>query len=143
MYLSEKLADLPGISIPYIAPRMEHAFHIFAMRYDEQVVCLPRGVFIKALQAEGIPCSGGYPRPLYENPIFQEKIAYGLKGCPFSCSFYGKKVDYRHQPCPVAEDLCQHTALWIAVVRPPATVADMDDIVNAIKKVYERRKDLQ
>jgi hypothetical protein len=37
----------------------------------------------------------------------------------------------------VAEDLCAQSALWTFVVRPPATIADMDDIIHAFEKVIE------
>ena len=72
-----------------------------------------------------------------DNPLFQERMAYGKQGCPFTCHLYQGTVSYAKGLCPVAEDLCAQSALWTFVVRPPATIADMDDIIHAFEKVIE------
>ena len=116
---------------------MHHVYHVFGMTYDEAAVGLPRARFIEALVAEGIPVGPGYPRPLYHNPLFQERLAYGKQGCPFTCHLYQGAVSYAKGLCPAAEDLCARAALWTFVVRPPAAEADMQDIVNGFEKVLE------
>jgi dTDP-4-amino-4,6-dideoxygalactose transaminase len=65
-YLDERLAEIPGIT-----PQRRGAFatrnahHLYLMRYDEKVFGVPRGRFIDALVAEGVPMSSGYVLPLY------------------------------------------------------------------------------
>jgi dTDP-4-amino-4,6-dideoxygalactose transaminase len=120
---------------PTEAAHTEHVYHVFGMTYDETAVGLPRARFIEALVAEGIPVGPGYPRPLYHNPLFQDRMAYGTKGCPFTCHLYQGTVSYAKGLCPVAEDLCARTALWTFVARPPATERDMEDIVAGFEKV--------
>jgi len=135
-YLIDNLSGIPGLSPPYIAPNVEHSYHVFGMRFNEKIVGISRNLFVEAVKAEGIPCGIGYPRPLYENPIFKERIAYGMNGCPFTCPYYGKQIAYTNGDCPVTEELCYHSAVWLYVVRPPATIKNMQDIVEAIKKVF-------
>lgn len=134
-FLSQNLSRIKGVNIPYEAPGILHVYHAYGMTYDEKETGLSREVFVDALNAEGIPFRTGYPHPLYQNPLFQEQIAYGDKGCPFTCKFYKGKARYERGICPVAEDLCYKRALWLDIARPPATLEDMQDVVDALRKV--------
>ncbi len=137
-YLSEQLARFDGIGLPSVPSYIKHVFHVYGLHYDATTVGIPREIFIRALRSEGIPVGGGYPHPLYENPLFKAKIAYGEKGCPYTCGGYTGNVQYETGMCPVSEDLCYRSALWLFVVRPPATYGDMDDIALAFTKVFEQ-----
>ena len=136
-YLLDQLPRHAGLAYPVEAAHVHHVYHVFGMTYDEAAVGLPRARFIEALVAEGIPVGPGYPRPLYHNPLFQERLAYGKQGCPFTCHLYQGAASYAKGLCPVAEDLCARAALWTFVVRPPATEQDMQDIVDGFEKVLE------
>jgi dTDP-4-amino-4,6-dideoxygalactose transaminase len=95
-----------------------HAHHLYMMRYDPaKFGTLPRDEFVAALQAEGVPCSTGYYRPLYAQPPLAE---------PFS----------RVMPCPVAEQACQES-IWLTQNLLLAEAEDMEDIGRAIVKIRE------
>ena len=141
-YLLDSLPVHPTLTYPLGSPLIDHVYHVFGMRYDERDLGVPRARFIEALGAEGIPMGSGYPRPLYHNPLFQDRLAYGKHGCPFTCHLYGGVVSYAKGLCPVAEDLCARSALWTFVVRPPATTQDMHDIVVAFEKVIDHSAEL-
>lgn len=50
-----------------------HGYHLFSMRYDEQVFeGLPRARFVEALQAEGLLVTTGYPHPIYRHELFKQ-----------------------------------------------------------------------
>ena len=49
----------------------DRAYHLYTFRYAPGVEGLSRERFVEALQAEGIPCSAGYPVPLYKQPLFR------------------------------------------------------------------------
>lgn len=142
-YLTERLSTFDGLEISPPASHVKHVFHVYSMRYDATRVGVARDTFVRAIRAEGIPVGTGYPHPLYENPVFKAKIAYGDQGCPYTCGLYTGNVEYVTGMCPVAEDLCHQSALWLFVVRPPATFADMDDIVDAFTKVCANIEALQ
>ena len=61
-YLSSMLREIPGI----VPARLyegctRSAYHLYMFRYEpEKFANLPRNKFIKALRAEGVPCSDGY-----------------------------------------------------------------------------------
>ena len=60
-YLAARLAALPGLH-PQArsADCTRHSYHLFMLRLDAAAFGAPRAAVLRALEAEGIPCSGGY-----------------------------------------------------------------------------------
>ncbi len=112
------LAEVDGLEPQAWDERCEiHAHHLFIMRYDAAVwQGVPRERFVEALQAEGIPLSNGYTRPLYEQPPL---------AAPHS----------RHLPCPVAEHACRSEGTWLHHSVLLAEPTAIDDIGRAIFKI--------
>lgn len=135
-YLSEGLSPIDGLTPPVVYPYVKHVYYSYPIKYDENKIGIPRELFIKALTAEGIPFGAGYVRPLYLNPIYHENK-------PFIYSYFGKEISYEKGICPVTERLYEKEIMSTPVCRPPATLADMDDVVRAIRKVIENRDELK
>ena len=133
-YLSEKIKNIEGLAPPVTYEWIKHVYYIFAVRYDEGKIGIPRDLFLKALNAEGIPFSAGYVRPLYLSPIYHDNK-------PFFYRYYQGNADYSEGICPVAERLHKKELITTILIRPPATFKDMDDIVNAIKKVISNKRE--
>lgn len=110
--------------------------HIFPVLFDEKDIGISKQKFMDILESEGIPISPGYPHPLYKNPIFKEKIVFGDRGCPYSCNFYNKEINYKKIRCEVAEDVCKRL-ICIKQIHYPYRIEDMKDIVKAFIKVFE------
>lgn len=138
-YLSSKLSGIDGLQLPKEVEGTKHVYYFYELLYDSKKVGIPREEFIKALKAEGIPCYGGAPHPLYKNPLFLEKKGYGNTGCPFDCKYYSGNVDYTKVKCKNAEKLCYEYAVVITIVRSPCTLQDMDDIATAVKKIIRNK----
>ena len=85
------------------------------------------------LAAEGVPCFMGYPKPIYEQPLFQKKN--------FMCYAIPDYVDYSDVHCPVAELACYEEAIWILQHAMLGTKDDMDQFANAIKKIQDALKE--
>lgn len=118
-YLSSILEEIDGPAPMRWDIRCDnHAHHLYMMRYDPaKFNGLPRDEFVEALKAEGVPCSTGYYRPLYEQPPLAE---------PYS----------RVMACPVAEQACKE-AIWLSQSMLLAEPEDMVDIGRAIVKIRE------
>ncbi len=142
VYLSELLKDIPGISLMRRDPRVtRRSYHIYIFRFlPEEWPGVSRDRFLEALKAEGIPCGNGYNIPLYKNPLFQRR-AEGPGYCPTSCPYHGGKVDYTQVVCANAE-LMSREGCWIPHTVLLAEEPDMKDIAEAIKKIWEHRKEL-
>lgn len=141
-FLIKKLSKTSCLKPQKITPGSKHVYHIFGMTFNEDEIGISRNRFVEAIRAEGIQLTTGYPRPLYENPLFKEKIVYGNKGCPFTCHLYDGKAEYKTGMCPEAEKLCDN-AIWTNLIRPMATLEDMQDIVDAIEKVVNNADQLK
>ena len=124
-YLDEKLAAIPGIRpVPRDARCQVHGYYLYQFRYDPGAFQgVPRDPFVRALEAEGIPCHIGYPWPLNRNPFFEA---------------YPRIRDGRF---PVTERLCRET---VVVPHPVLLGApdDLDDVVRAVAKIRENAGEL-
>lgn len=133
-YLAARLSRLPGI-YPQQRPKdcTRHSYHLFMLRMVPEEFGAPRAALLKALQAEGIPCSAGYGWSLHHQPMFRNK-AFGpyLKKA-------AKGLNYRKVNCPNSDLICREQCVWLEQSIFLGTRADMDDIARAFEKVHENR----
>ncbi len=134
-YVTKNIADVKGITHT-VYPYVKHGCYDFAARYDEQQTGISRDLFIKALNAEGIPFGQGYVRPLYLNPVYHE-------GKPFAFKHYKGNAKYEKGLCPITESLHEKYLIATSILRPPATETDADDVINAIHKIMENKNEFE
>lgn len=143
-YLTEALRTIPGINPvdPEGQESKGRVYHLYMFRYTpEEFNGISKDMLVEALNAEGIPVAGGYPVPLYRQHLFTHLEAKA-KGCPFTCPMYdGPKVDYKSVNLPNSEQACADV-LWLPQNVLLGTQQDMDDIINAVKKVRENADQL-
>jgi dTDP-4-amino-4,6-dideoxygalactose transaminase len=135
-YLDEQLAKIPGIT-PQRRDRFatRDAYHLYLFRYDAKVFGAPREIFLKALAAEGIPASPGYVIPLYQQPLFARRN-FG----PYTAANKARAdIDYGMLNLPNCEAISGDEGAWLYQTVLLGTKRDMDDVVAAIRKVYEHR----
>jgi dTDP-4-amino-4,6-dideoxygalactose transaminase len=126
-YLASRLAKLPGIHPQErSADCTRHSYHLFMMRLDADAFGSPRASVIRAVQAEGVPCSAGYGFPLHQQPFFQNK-AFG----PYLPNV---SVDYAKVSCPNADRVCRE-AIWLEQNLFLGSKNDMDEIARAFEKI--------
>jgi dTDP-4-amino-4,6-dideoxygalactose transaminase len=136
-YLTKHLADLPGLRLPVVRPEVRHGYYVYVMRYDASVTGVPRDRVCAALQAEGIPVGQGYVRPLYLEPMYQRRIAFGRDGFPFTYPGYTGQVSYERGICPVTEKMHFEEVITFGHCHASLTEQDLADIVAAFRKVFE------
>jgi len=136
-YLAARIAALPGVyPQKRSADCTRHSYHLFMLRIDRQAFGASRAALIKALQAEGIPCSPGYGFSLPQQPMFRKK-AFG----PYLPGVSGK-LDYRKGRFPNSDLLCREQCAWLGQNLLLGSRADMHGIADAFEKIYENRNDL-
>jgi dTDP-4-amino-4,6-dideoxygalactose transaminase len=139
-YLSSRLKNIPGI-VPYkLNPGATRAvYHLYPFRYQKEAFNnVPRAKFLDALNAEGVPCSGGYG-PQNKDGLIEE----ALNSRGYQRLFSKERLDrYRKENLlPLNDQLCQE-AVWFTQNFLLGTRQDMDDIADAIEKIYEQRDKL-
>jgi len=142
-YLSMHLSKIPGITTPAARPDVRHGYYLYGVRYDEKKVGIPRDRFVEALNSEGIPMIKGYTEPLYYAPLYQQRIAFGRHGFPFSYEGYKGTVSYDRGICPVAERMWKKELMVTNVCRAGVTQEDLMDVVLAFEKVAGNASDLE
>ncbi len=136
LYLDEKLDQIDGLRALRRDPFMTRiARHAFCLLYDEETVGVPREKFMAAVSAEGVGCGGGYPHPLYKNPLFTEK-RFGR------ITEMVEYPDYADMYLPNCEKICD-IVVWLGQTMLLGTREDMDDIVAAFEKVAENVDELR
>jgi dTDP-4-amino-4,6-dideoxygalactose transaminase len=132
-YLSSMLREIPGITPARMYEGCtRNAYHLYMFRYQpEQLAGLSRNQFVRALRAEGIPCSTGYG-PLNKASFIRDS----LNSRPY-VKVYGKaeieKWAERNE-CPENDKLCEE-AVWFMQNMFLGPRSDMDEIVEAVRKI--------
>lgn len=132
-YLGAQLKEIPGIQPARLPENSRAVWHLYPLRYDAQHFNgLPRDQFLRALSAEGVPCSGGYREQYFDGLLDEAIQSRGFKRL-FSAnrlkeyreSFHDLKGN--RQVCETTVALPQNLLL--------AEESELDHIVGAIRKI--------
>lgn len=147
-FIDERLGQFEGIIPPYVTEDCSHSYYMQSYRYAADIIGIPRDTFLKALRAE-LPSSygrekdsligGGYVRPLYLEPIYQDRVGK----CAFNCPRYEGRVSYERGICPVTEKMHFSELFTLEYNRPGMTQTDLQDVVDGFEKVYRLREELR
>lgn len=141
-YLSEKLADLNGLQVPKVMKGNTHAYYIFGMTLDTESLGVPRNRIIDALSAEGLDLIGQYQN-IHLLPMFQNKIAYGTEGFPWSHKAARQDVNYDKGICPIAEELYDSSFIGLVMCLYELKQNELEAIVSTFQKVWENMNSLK
>ena len=143
------LANIPGITPATIADGCEHAYYLYPIKYDARIMGIARDKFVHAVNRE-LPkpdhweqtfLAEGYVKPLYLSPMYQRLTAFGRKGFPWTEN-PDVSYNYHKGSCPVVEQLHDESMIFTPLIREPLLESDIDDALNAIRKVVEHRNEV-
>ena len=139
-YLDAGLAKIPGI-IPYRLADggTRSAYHLYPFRFiKEKFNNVSKDKFLAALRAEGVPCSSGYGPQNKEGLIEHMFSTRGYKRL-YSEARLNK---WREENIlPGNDQLCAEAVTFSQNILLGSRT-DMEDIVNAINKIYVNRDQL-
>jgi perosamine synthetase len=130
-YLTKATEKLQGINPPYVPSYCEPAFNYWIGRFQPDLLGLNKTQFIEMFPRSKVL----YPRPLYETKIFREKVAYP-KGCPWTCPFYGKDIDYTQINLPIVEKVTSE--IFALDIHPNITKKDLDENINIMQNLTNK-----
>ncbi len=141
LHLTGLLRQIPGIEPARLYEGCTRsAWHLYMFRYRKEAFAgVARETFLKALRAEGIPCSGGYV-PLNKEPFLKQVLqskAYR--------AIYPRRMleewEERNQ-CPANDRLCEQ-AVWLTQTMLLGSRADMEQIASAVAKIHGQAESLR
>ncbi len=132
-YLTAQLKQIPGIQPARLPENSRAVWHLYPFRYDaQQFNGLSRDKFIRALNAEGIPCGGGYTEQ-YNDGLLDEAInSRGFKRLFSAARLKAYRESFQELKgnrlvCATTVAMTQNLLL--------AGRGDMDHIAEAIRKI--------
>lgn len=132
-YLTSQLREIPGITPARTYEGCtRNAYHLYMFRYDESHFAgLPRSRFLRAMRAEGIPCSRGYS-PLNKEPFLKET----LNSRPYKSIYSPQRLaEYEERSqLPANDKLCEE-GVWFTQTMLLGPRQDMDHIAEAMRKI--------
>ena len=138
--LTASLKEIPGIQPARLPDNSRAVWHLYPFRYDaEKFQGLPRDKFIRAMRAEGIPCSTGYQEQYFDGLLDEAISSRGYKRLfsaqrlrEYRDSFEALKGN--REVCATTVAITQNLLL--------AERADIDDIAEAIRKIQAHGAEL-
>lgn len=141
-HLTARLKDCPGI-VPQklYEGTASGSFYLYAMTYrKEHFEGASRSTFLKALSAEGVGLSPYIAQGLHREPWIDHIVNSRIYQKMYSPERLRR---YRDEcACPGCDAVCRDLVMLWASGPLLGTAADMDDVADAILKVYENRKEL-
>jgi len=111
---NKSFGQIPQITIPTVKSYATHAWHLYPIQVNSDLLSINRNEFIEALKAENIGTSVHFI-PLHLHPYYKEK--YGFKGDDF----------------PIAESLYNNEISL--PIYPKMEDKDVEDVISAVKKI--------
>lgn len=135
--LTDFLGGLEGIKTPYISGASSHVYYVYPMLLDIDSLGVSRAVIVKALEAEGLRgLAPGYAN-IHLLPMYQNKIAYGSNGFPWSSDICKRNVSYQKGICPVAESFHDKFFLGFEMCMYQLDEACILQVCNAFEKIWQ------
>ena len=132
-YLTELLDGVEGIAtIKHDERTTQPAHYQYICKYNpEAFKGLHRDKFLEALSAEGVHADGDFYEPIQDRDIFSPDI----NEFPMLKDRYPNGITAEAVATPVAAKAAYHEAMWFHYPYLLGTRADVEAIVEAIKKV--------
>jgi dTDP-4-amino-4,6-dideoxygalactose transaminase len=136
-YFLDRLRGLEGLTPVQLHPQGENHSHCLVMlRYDAaQWGGLTRARFLEAINAEGVPATGGYSFGSFDNPVLRN-LDLSSPRSPFMIGRQSP-IDYRGfaERCPNTVRACREEAIWLMHNLFLGDTGHVDMIVNALGKI--------
>jgi len=113
-YLTEGLRDVPGLTLPTIAPDRTHVFHLYPVQIDPKVYGMTKEDFVYAM-------------------LYERGIKVGTHYIPLHWSTAFQKRGFRRGQFPVTDALAER--LVTLPINPRQTHEALDYLIDSIKKL--------
>jgi dTDP-4-amino-4,6-dideoxygalactose transaminase len=136
-YLDEALSEIPGIRVLRRDSRhTTRSFYCYIFAIEPDVFGFGHELFCEALRREGIPSGVGY-EPMNRYELFQPQ----LSRLPVPSAF-PERFNFTEMILPTAKQAGEHEAVWLGESIFRTGREGVEDVVTAVRKIYEARETL-
>jgi dTDP-4-amino-4,6-dideoxygalactose transaminase len=136
--MDSALRQVPGVRVLRRDPRhTTRAFYRYLFAVQPEIFGLEHDVVCDALVAEGVPCWIGY-EAMHRYTLFQPQTTRLPVPTAFPEYFRFDRMHF-----PEAERACEHEAVWLDERIFRAGGEGVDDVVNALLKIYAHAGELR
>ncbi|HOK78126.1 MAG TPA: DegT/DnrJ/EryC1/StrS family aminotransferase [Verrucomicrobiota bacterium] len=134
-HLTEGLKTIPGIQTVRLPENSNPVWHLYPFRYDaDQFNGLSHNKFIRALNAEGVPCGAGYHEQYFDGLLDEAINSRGFKRLfsPARLKAYRESFEElkgNRLVCNTTVAMTQNLLL--------GSRDDMDHIIEAVRKIHK------
>jgi perosamine synthetase len=111
---NQGLKDLPEITLPFVRPDVQHAWHLYVMQLNLEQLQISRKEFIDLLHAENIGASVHFI-PLHLHPYYRNTYGYRPEELPNASAVFERIISLP--------------------IYPKMTEADIHVVIDAIRKI--------
>lgn len=116
---NEAFSRMPEINAPYVVPGSRHAWHLYIIQLQLEMLDIDRAQFIEELKQENIGTSVHFI-PVHLHPYYRDRFGY-------------KRGDF-----PNAEYV--YDRIITLPLYPKMTHQDVEDVIGAVKRIVERHR---
>lgn len=132
-FLTAGLKEIPGVEPVRLPDDSRAVWHLYAFRYNPQAFHgLPRDKFMRALRAEGVPCSSGYHEQYFDGLLDEAINSRGFQRL-FPAERLKAYRDSLHE-LEGNRQVCQTTVAFYQSMLL-ADRKDLEHILQAIRKI--------
>jgi perosamine synthetase len=134
--LAENIEDLKSVSLGWMPPDSESSYWFVRMHIDCDKLRVDKATFVRALSAEGIPCSVSYRAMPSESKWFRERNTYGKSGYPWTAPEYKGDRDFI-PTCPNCDEAVRsHFSLSVNENYGDKEAADFAEALRKVENAY-------
>ena len=133
-----RLKNLKGLILPKFNNKIfEPSHYVIPLRLSDKLIKKnSRRKIIKKLKLYNVPgLAEGYMN-LHKLSVYQNKIAFGLKGYPWRIFDTKNKIKYDKSICPIAEKLHNKTFIGFSIFSYHLTKKKINYICDSFEKVW-------
>jgi dTDP-4-amino-4,6-dideoxygalactose transaminase len=118
-WYNEGFKDVPEVTVPFVAPDVQHAWHLYVIQLNLERLRISRSAFIERLRQENIGTSVHFI-PLHLHPYYRDTFGYRPEDFPNASAVFERIVSLP--------------------IYPKLTEADAQRVIDTVKKLVRQHR---
>jgi len=137
--LRKAMVDLKGVRLAHQITGAWSVYWFLLIHFEGSLYRVDKATFVEALAAEGIPCEADYSRPYDSRDVIVNRRTYGRSGCPWTCPFYGRHIDYAATVPNAHRAVAEHFVVYFHECWTDREIADLVAALAKVESAYIKR----